>query len=66
MLLARDQHGVTEDDKRRLNVSGEMLLGEMVNRIRRIDVATSADAVVVPRAFMATVTRHISPHLFKH
>jgi DNA damage-binding protein 1 len=57
MLLARDQHGVTEDDKRRLNVSGEMLLGEMVNRIRRIDVATSADAVVVPRAFMATVSR---------
>ncbi|KAF2682076.1 DNA damage-binding protein 1 [Lentithecium fluviatile CBS 122367] len=55
MLLYREPNGVTDDDKRRLNVSGEMLLGEMVNRIRRIDVATTPDAVVVPRAFIATV-----------
>ncbi|KAF1948377.1 hypothetical protein CC80DRAFT_459334, partial [Byssothecium circinans] len=54
-LLYRDPNGITADDKRRLNVSAEMQLGEMVNRIRRIDVATSPDAVVVPRAFMATV-----------
>jgi hypothetical protein len=33
-----------------------MLLGEMVNRIRRIDVATAEDAVVKPRAFLATVS----------
>lgn len=55
LLLSRDQNGVTDDDKKRLNVNGEMLLGEMVNRIRRIDVASTSDAVVVPRAFMATV-----------
>ncbi|KAF1964018.1 DNA damage-binding protein 1 [Bimuria novae-zelandiae CBS 107.79] len=54
-ILYRDPTGVTDDDKRRLNVSSEMQLGEMVNRIRRIDVATAPDAVVVPRAFMATV-----------
>jgi len=36
-------------------VSSEMLLGEMVNRIRRIDVQTAADAVVAPRAFVGTV-----------
>lgn len=60
-ILYRDPNGITEDDKRRLNVSAEMLLGEMVNRIRRIDVVTAPDAVVVPRAFMATVSLLVSP-----
>ncbi|KAF2473956.1 uncharacterized protein BDR25DRAFT_257002 [Lindgomyces ingoldianus] len=55
MVLYRDSNGVTEDDKKRLKRSSEMLLGEMVNRIRRIDVVTASDAVVIPRAFMATV-----------
>ncbi|KAI1579708.1 MMS1-N multi-domain protein [Pyrenophora tritici-repentis] len=55
MVLYRDPNGVTDDDKRRLNVSSEMLLGEMVNRIRRIDVLTASDAVVIPRAFVGTV-----------
>ncbi|KAF1839487.1 hypothetical protein BDW02DRAFT_564028 [Decorospora gaudefroyi] len=55
VVLYRDPNGVTDDDKRRLNVSSEMLLGEMVNRIRRIDVLTAPDAVVVPRAFVGTV-----------
>ncbi|KAH7398342.1 mono-functional DNA-alkylating methyl methanesulfonate N-term-domain-containing protein [Pyrenochaeta sp. MPI-SDFR-AT-0127] len=55
VVLYRDQNGVTEDDKRRLHVSSEMLLGEMVNRIRRIDVLTAPGAAVVPRAFMGTV-----------
>lgn len=56
MVLYRDPNGITDDDKRRLQVSSEMLLGEMVNRIRRIDVQTNAEAVVVPRAFMGTVS----------
>jgi DNA damage-binding protein 1 len=56
MVLMRDPNGVTEDDRRRLNVSSEMLLGEMVNKIRRIDVLTAPDAVVVPRAFIGTVS----------
>ncbi|KAH9881948.1 hypothetical protein J1614_001119 [Plenodomus biglobosus] len=55
MVLYRDAEGVTDEDKRFMNVSSEMLLGEMVNRIRRIDVQTAADAVVVPRAFVGTV-----------
>ncbi|PVH92450.1 DNA damage-binding protein 1 [Periconia macrospinosa] len=54
-ILYRDPNGVMEDDRRRLNVNAEMQLGEMVNRIRRIDVATAPDAAVIPRAFMATV-----------
>jgi DNA damage-binding protein 1 len=56
LVLFCDEKGVTEDDRRRLNVSCEMLLGEMVNRIRRIDVQTQVDAVVIPRAFMGTVS----------
>lgn len=62
MVLYRDPKGVTEDDRRRLNISSEMLLGEMVNRIRRIDVASAPDAAVIPRAFMGTVSRPIPPH----
>lgn len=62
-ILYRDPNGVTEDDKRRLNVSSEMQLGEMVNRIRPIDVATGPDAVVVPKAFMGTVSSSSLPLL---
>jgi DNA damage-binding protein 1 len=60
-VLVRNPEGVTDDDKRRLQVTSELLLGEMVNRIRRIDVATAADAAVVPRAFMGTVCCSLSP-----
>ncbi|KAF2273015.1 DNA damage-binding protein 1 [Westerdykella ornata] len=55
IVLNRNLQGATEDDRRRLIVSAQMLLGEMVNRIRRIDVATASDAAIIPRAFMATV-----------
>ncbi|TKA64635.1 hypothetical protein B0A49_06908 [Cryomyces minteri] len=55
LVLHQDINGVTDDDRRRLQVTSEMLLGEMVNRIRRIDVQTTPAAVVVPRAFLATV-----------
>jgi DNA damage-binding protein 1 len=56
MVLYRDTNGVTDDDKRRLQISSEMLLGEMANRIRRVEVVTAPDAVVIPRAFIATVS----------
>jgi DNA damage-binding protein 1 len=55
MVLRRNVNGVTEDDKRRLEVTSEIRLGEMVNRIRRINVPVSSSSVVIPRAFMATV-----------
>lgn len=56
MVLYREPRGVTEEDRRRLKVSSEMRLGEMVNRIRRVDVHTQPDAAVAPKAFMATVS----------
>lgn len=55
VVLQHDVNGFSEEDKRRLRVTSEMLLGEMVNRIRRIDVSPTPGAIVIPRAFLATV-----------
>ncbi|GAM85060.1 hypothetical protein ANO11243_030630 [Dothideomycetidae sp. 11243] len=55
VVLNQDVSGVSEEDRRRLRVTSEMLLGEMVNKIRRIDVQPTSGAVVIPRAFLATV-----------
>lgn len=55
VVLQHDVNGFNEEDRRRLRVTSEMLLGEMVNRIRRIDVTPTPGAVVIPRAFLATV-----------
>lgn len=55
VVLAHDPEAFSEDEKRRLRVIGELHLGEMVNRIRRVDVQASASAIVVPRAFLGTV-----------
>jgi DNA damage-binding protein 1 len=58
LVLHRDTNGVTESDRMRLVVTSDMLLGELVNRIRRITVPTSAQGLVIPRAFLATVSGH--------
>ena len=53
-VLRQNVNGVTADDQRRLEVTSEIRLGEMVNRIRQVNVSASTNAAVVPRAFMAT------------
>ena len=55
VVLQHDINGFSDEDRRRLRVTSEMLLGEMVNRIRRIDVTPTPGAIVIPRAFLATV-----------
>ncbi|KAL1311189.1 hypothetical protein AAFC00_001384 [Neodothiora populina] len=55
IVLEQETAGLSEDDQRRLRVTSDMQLGEMVNRIRRIDVQPTAGAIVVPRAFLGTV-----------
>lgn len=55
MVLHQNVGGVTSDDKRRLEVTSELRLGEMVNRIRNFEVSERASAPVVPKAFMGTV-----------
>ena len=56
MVLRQNTDGVSADDRRRLQITSEIQLGEMVNRIRTVSVNVSDEAVVIPRAFMATVS----------
>jgi len=55
IVLNHEVAGFSDEDRRRLRVTSDMQLGEMVNRIRRIDVQPTTGAIVVPRAFLATV-----------
>ena len=58
MVLHQNIGGVTTDDRRRLEVTSEMRLGEMVNRIRSFEVTgtdSRTPAPVTPKAFMGTV-----------
>lgn len=58
MVLHQNVGGVTDDDRRRLEVTSEMRLGEMVNRIRSFEVSETdsrTPAPVTPKAFMGTV-----------
>lgn len=55
IVLNQEVSSFSEEDRRRLRVTSEIQLGEMVNRIRRIDVQPTAGAIVIPRAFLATV-----------
>jgi DNA damage-binding protein 1 len=77
IVLSRNQGGVTEQDKRRLVPTSEIRLGEMVNRIRPINIQQLASLTVTPRAFLATVRtpslpipttyiNHILTHLFAY
>jgi DNA damage-binding protein 1 len=56
VVLARNREGVTDDDKRHLQVVSEIRLGELVNTMRTVEVSASPSAVVVPKAFIATVS----------
>lgn len=55
VVLLRNVHGVTSNDRRRLEITGEFQLGEMVNRIQPILTPRSATAAISPRAFLGTV-----------
>ncbi|KAJ6068788.1 hypothetical protein N7499_010675 [Penicillium canescens] len=55
IVLSRNLNGVTAQDKQRLMPTSEIALGEMVNRIRPVNIPNLASTTVVPRAFLATV-----------
>lgn len=55
MVLRRNVNGVTLEDRKRMEVTSSMNLGEMVNKIQRINVEPTQGAMVVPKAFLATV-----------
>ncbi|KAI1502413.1 mono-functional DNA-alkylating methyl methanesulfonate N-term-domain-containing protein [Biscogniauxia marginata] len=55
LVLRRNTTGVTLEDKRRMEVTSEINLGEMVNKMRKITVDASDNAIIIPRAFLGTV-----------
>lgn len=55
-VLQRNVDGVTLEDRKRLRCIGELNLGEQVNVIKKITVDPSPTAMVVPKAFLATVS----------
>ncbi|CAJ2512403.1 Uu.00g054180.m01.CDS01 [Anthostomella pinea] len=55
LVLRRNLDGVTLEDKRKMEVTSEINLGEMVNKMRKITVDASENAVIIPRAFLGTV-----------
>lgn len=54
-LLKRNESGVTEDDRRRLEVISSFRLGQMVNRIRAFKSPILENSVIAPAAFLGTV-----------
>ncbi|RVD84441.1 uncharacterized protein DFL_006190 [Arthrobotrys flagrans] len=55
VLLRRESTGATDDDTRRMRPLSEIRLGEMVNRIRRINDPITQGYVVQPKAYLGTV-----------
>lgn len=55
IVLRRNVDGITEEDRRRLEVTSELLLGEMVNRIRPVNIPQTSTMAVTPKAFLGTV-----------
>ena len=55
LVLKRNADGVLLEQRMRMEVQCEINLGEMVNRIHKINVEPTAAAMVVPKAFLATV-----------
>lgn len=56
IILRRNTEGVTLEDQRRLEVTGEFHLGEMVNRMQKIQMKPTFNAIIIPQAFLATVS----------
>ncbi|KAI1131340.1 mono-functional DNA-alkylating methyl methanesulfonate N-term-domain-containing protein [Nemania abortiva] len=55
MVLRKNVTGVTLDDKRRMDMTSEINLGEMVNKMRKVTVDASDNAIIIPKAFVGTV-----------
>ncbi|KAM3511504.1 hypothetical protein MY11210_004862 [Beauveria gryllotalpidicola] len=55
IVLARNPDAPTEHDRRRLEITSEMNLGEQINKIQRLNVAPADNVVVSPKAFLASI-----------
>ena len=59
IVLRRNPEAPTEQDQSRLEITSEINIGEQINRIRKLHVATSENAVVSPKAFLGSVSTYI-------
>lgn len=59
-VLRRNHDGPTLEDQRRMEMTSELNLGEMVNCVRKVAVETSPNAMIIPKAFIGTVSRPLS------
>ncbi|KAI1333003.1 mono-functional DNA-alkylating methyl methanesulfonate N-term-domain-containing protein [Xylariaceae sp. FL0255] len=55
LVLRKNESGVTAEDKQKMEVTCEINLGEMVNKMRKITVDASDTAIIIPKAFVGTV-----------
>lgn len=56
VVLRRNPDGPTLEDQRRMEMTSELNLGEMVNCVRKVAVETSPNAMIIPKAFIGTVS----------
>ena len=55
MVLRERTDAVLEQDRQRMEITSALNLGEQVNRIRPLNVMSSKNAVIAPKAFLGTV-----------
>ena len=55
MVLREKTDAATEHERRKLEVTSALNLGEQVNQIRPLDVTVDENTVVWPKAFLGTV-----------
>ncbi|KAJ6780357.1 hypothetical protein PWT90_06552 [Aphanocladium album] len=55
IVLERNPDAPTEQDRGRLEITSEMNIGEQINKIRKLNVAPTENAVVSPKAFLASI-----------
>lgn len=61
-VLRRNPNGPTLEDQKRMEVTSEFNLGEMVNCARKVAVETSPNAMIIPKAFIGTVSLDTGIH----
>jgi DNA damage-binding protein 1 len=55
IVLQRNPEAPTEQDRNRLEITSGINIGEQINRIRKVHVASNDNAVVSPKAFLGSV-----------
>lgn len=56
MVLKENKDAAAAQDRRQMELTNALNLGEQVNRIRPLDIPWNEDAIVHPRAFLGTVS----------